>query len=65
MCARWLIFDFDTEIPKVICFNTEDVLPYVTVSPEVGQLYSWLIQWLNFITKDSGAFYLSALPPSD
>lgn len=57
-------FDFDTEIPKVICFNTEDVLPYVTISPEVGQLYSWLIQWLNFITKDSGLsiFQLCHLP---
>ena len=64
-CVRWCIFDFDTEIPKVICFNIEDVLSYVTVSPEVRQLHSWLIPWLNFVTKGSGASHLSALPPSD
>lgn len=34
--CRWLIFDFGTEIPKVICFNIEELLSYVTVSPEAG-----------------------------
>ena len=50
--------------PKVICFNTEDVLSYIT-SPEVGQLQGWLIRWLDSITKDSGTSHLSALPSSD
>lgn len=28
--------DFDTEIPKIICFSVEDILSYITISPGVG-----------------------------
>lgn len=33
-------FDLGTEIPEMICLFTEDILPYITISPEVDQLNS-------------------------
>lgn len=31
-------FDFQTEISKIICFSTEDILSYISISPEMEQL---------------------------
>lgn len=43
-------FDFGTETPKIICFWTEDILSYITISPEVEQLDSVMgnsVTWLH------------------
>lgn len=58
-------FDFGTEILKIICFSTENLLSNLAISSEVGQPQKWLRQWLDLIVSDLGTSHLPTLLFSD